>query len=91
MDSTSSLFKIERQNDTMILMPLRNLGEFAMLELDKEAQRISTAKPVKAKLPKNFAVGGLFSPYGHRRNAPNGENSHRELQNVLGDSMGQCR
>ena len=35
-----NLFEVERQDDTMILKPLRNLGEFVMLELQEETDLI---------------------------------------------------
>jgi len=40
MDQQASLFEVERQDDTVILTPLRNLGEFAMDELHQEVDQI---------------------------------------------------
>ena len=40
MAPNSNLFDVEYQDGTVILIPLLNLGEFAMMDLHEEAEKI---------------------------------------------------
>ena len=40
MDSATNVFEIERQGDTVIVTPVRNLGEFAYQEVENEAATV---------------------------------------------------
>ena len=40
MDSATNVFEIDRQDDTVIVTPVRNLGEFAYQEVENEAATV---------------------------------------------------